>query len=508
MPTTAPALNTYIQSLPAAVASQQELQVPPVLSKLYSWHQIALSATALDHTTPFGVWASDLYAEQPGPARSSRALAIVHLAMFEAVNAISQKANSYRKIQAEILSAINLKPSDLRPETVSMDMALMQAAHDALRYVYPKKKQIFEAALAQWHVTIADSSAKQLGARVGKEAAAAVIKARTGDMSDHTEPDAPPFDAANPTKWTYDQIAPIGNPPVALGGMWSKVAPFVMTTGDQFRPKFVPPPPGDPRFISAYEEVRTLGGDPDVNSGAPRWKTATSRRGKPTTALDDANETFKAIFWAYDGTPSLCAPPRLYNMIATSVALRELPIKSLDEFARYLAIVNLALADAGISAWDAKYYFNYARPITVIRSIDFNGNAGKGDTHWTPLGAQVTNGDFSARNLTPPFPAYPSGHAVFGAALFQVMRNFFKLSMDGVPFRFVSDEYNGFNRGPGENNPRPRVVKAFPSFTAAEYENAQSRIWMGIHWAWDRDEGIKQGREVGDFVAKNALTLI
>jgi PAP2 superfamily len=130
---------------------------------------------------------------------------------------------------------------------------------------------------------------------------------------------------------------------------------------------------------------------------------------------------------------------------------------------------------------------------------------GKGDTHWTPLGAQVTNGTAASRNLTPPFPAYPSGHAVFGAALFQVMRKFWSLPDAGIPFHFVSDEFNGKNRGPGESSARPFVNRAFASFTDAELENAQSRIWMGIHWPWDRDEGVKQGRAIGDYVVANVL---
>jgi hypothetical protein len=159
--------------------------------------------------------------------------------------------------------------------------------------------------------------------------------------------------------------------------------------------------------------------------------------------------------------------------------------------ARYLALLNLVLADAGIAAWTAKYKFHLARPVTWIREHDPNKIVdGTENQNWTPLGAPTDNATPNGANLTPPFPAYPSGHAVFGGGLFQAMR---KLLGGDLKFQFVSDEYNGLNRGP-TGDVRPWVERTFASFSAAEKENGRSRIWLGIHWQFDADNGIKHCR--------------
>ena len=186
-------------------------------------------------------------------------------------------------------------------------------------------------------------------------------------------------------------------------------------------------------------------------------------------------------------------------------------IKDVDNMAQYLALINLTMADAGISAWDAKYHFLIARPITYIRGLDADGTPdGTHDPRWTPLGAPVTNGTIDGRNLTPPFPSYPSGHATFGGALFRAMTLYFKdkapammpFPDDGVAFDFVSDEYNGLNRSPGEENVRKKIVAHFNSFRDAERMNADSRIYLGIHWKFDADDGIRQGNEIANDVFK------
>src|SRR5213083_954907 len=105
-------------------------------------------------------------------------------------------------------------------------------------------------------------------------------------------------------------------------------------------------------------------------------------------------------------------------------------------------------------------------------------------------------------HFTPPFPAYPSGHAGFGAALFQILRNFY--GTDNIAFTFVSDEFNGMTRD-NKGNVRPLAPRSFSSLSEAEEENGQSRIYLGIHWAFDKTEGIAQGRRAGDFVFENAF---
>jgi hypothetical protein len=117
-----------------------------------------------------------------------------------------------------------------------------------------------------------------------------------------------------------------------------------------------------------------------------------------------------------------------------------------------------------------------------------------------PLGAPASN--LTGPNFTPPFPAYPSGHAGFGGALFQVLRRFYL--RDDIAFTFVSDEFNGVTLD-REGNLRPLMPRQFRSLSEAEEENGQSRIYLGIHWAFDKREGITQGRRVADHVFDHAF---
>ena len=123
-----------------------------------------------------------------------------------------------------------------------------------------------------------------------------------------------------------------------------------------------------------------------------------------------------------------------------------------------------------------------------------------GDPTFTPLGAPASN--LNGPNFTPPFPAYPSGHAGFGGAVLQTLRNFYET--DDIAFTFVSDEFNGRTQ---DNNGkvRPLLPRSFASLSQAEEENGQSRIYLGIHWSFDKTEGIAQGRRVANQVFDNAF---
>ena len=203
------------------------------------------------------------------------------------------------------------------------------------------------------------------------------------------------------------------------------------------------------------------------------------------------------IYWAYDGTPSLCAPPRLYNQIAMHIAAQRKT--GAMELARLLALINVAMADAGIAIWESKYHYEFWRPVTGIREPDGNPRTATEPTY-SPLGAPASN--LAGPNFTPPFPAYPSGHAGFGGALFQTLRDFY--GTDRIPFTFVSDEFNGATRD-NAGNVRPLLPRSFSSLAEAEEENGQSRIYLGIHWAFDKTEGIAQGRRVADYVFRSAF---
>ena len=159
--------------------------------------------------------------------------------------------------------------------------------------------------------------------------------------------------------------------------------------------------------------------------------------------------------------------------------------------------------------WESKYFYGYWRPVTGIREADAgtgpsglgDGNSGTdGDPDFSPLGAPASN--LQGPNFTPPFPAYPSGHAGFGGALFQTLRRFY--GSDEIPFTFVSDEFNGETLD-NQGNPRPLIPRRFRSLSEAEEENGQSRIYLGIHWSFDKTEGIAQGRRVADAVFRRAF---
>jgi hypothetical protein len=182
---------------------------------------------------------------------------------------------------------------------------------------------------------------------------------------------------------------------------------------------------------------------------------------------------------------------------------------SVVDFARLLVLVNTAMADAGMSIWESKYYYDFWRPITGIRESDAgtgptgtgDGNSlTMGDTTFAPLGAPASN--LNGPNFTPPFPAYPSGHAGFGGALFQTLRRFFRT--DAIGFTFVSDEFNGITKD-HNGNVRPYMPRYFSSFSQSEEENGQSRIYLGIHWSFDKTQGIAQGRNVANYVFDHAF---
>jgi PAP2 superfamily len=427
------------------------------MSSLRHWNEVALDASGLDHT-PTTPGDSRVFGEQLGPGRSSRAMAIVHTAIFDAMNAIIGGYQSYTGL-------------GFAPDGTSIEAAIALAAHDTLIALFPSQKDDLDATLVADLGGIPDGRAKADGITLGRLAAGKILGRRANDGSQHPEPRVGvDFITSNdPGRWRQDPVSQI---PLALGAHWGGVRPFVLKSGDQFR---VPPPPAldSAAYETAFEEVKRLGGD-----------------GLATPTLRTAEQTFVGVYWAYDGTPTLCAPPRLYNEVAAHIA--EQRGTRAIELARLLALVNVALADAGIAIWESKYHYEFWRPVTGIRAAD--------DPTFTPLGAPASN--LTGPNFTPPFPAYPSGHAGFGAALFQVLRMFY--GTDRIPFTFVSDEFNG-ETVDNQGDVRPLMSRSFASLSEAEEENGQSRIYLGIHWAFDKTEGIRQGRRVADYVFANTF---
>ena len=448
------------------------------LRRLVRWNNVAINASGFDHT-PVPAGDPRVFGEQLGPGRSAKAMAIVHIAIFDAVNAIEGGFRSFTGIPQV-------------HDTTSVDSAIAQSAHDTLIAMFPSQTAALDQELAEDLSDIPSSQAKTRGIALGQQAAAAILAMRSSDGSAHAEPvlvqDGGDWVTSNLAgRWRQDPISLIR---LALGGHWSEVDPFVLQSANQFR---APAPPSltSQAYTTAFHEVKRLGGDGIV--------TPTERT---------ADQTYIGIFWAYDGTPSLCAPPRLYNQIALTVANVRNTNKVID-LARLLALVNVSMADAGIAAWESKFHYDFWRPVGGIREADpGTGPLGQGDgnpkTHgdatFSPLGAPASN--LNGPNFTPPFPAYPSGHATFGGALFETLRNFYKT--DHIRFTFVSDEFNGVTVG-NDGQIRPFLPRTFKRLSEAEEENGQSRIYLGIHWAFDKTEGIAQGRKVADYVFENAF---
>lgn len=474
----------------SAMAVDTKIKATSTLERLLAWNDAMLDANALDHTATSG-FAGD----QQGPTRNSRAFAIIQIAVYDAVNSFNKKFEPFSP-------GISQAPSG-----ASKDAAIAYSAYTALKAMYPRQEARFDALLASDLAQI-KGNAKSIadGRAVGEAAANAILSARTNDgagpagtstvvafgaggaIADGTtnifdEPINGGQTAA--PRWAPDRgpaddgVTGIRN--AALGASWGAVTPFVLTSGDQFRiPAY--PAPGSPRFRAAYNDVFINGGE-DIEDVVGTDNTAAKQ--------------FIGNFWGYDGAPLLGTPPRLYNQVAIVVANAR-GLQDVEEYARLLALVNVTMGDAGIAAWDSKYYHNYWRPGNGIRDADADGDPMTVPLDsWRPFGASVINGEVAER-FTPPFPAYPSGHATFGAAMAQSLTSLFG---NNVRFTFVSDEYDGEgldprNGGLSVNGVRPLVPVRYRSLLGAQQENGRSRVFNGVHWEPDDTEGQNLGTAI------------
>ncbi len=456
-------------------------------ARIIFWHKVALDSVALDHTpTEEGVFPA---LSQGGPTRTSRALAMVQVAVFDALNAIDGTYNSY--------AAKRLKA----PRFASADAAVTYAAYSTLMRLYPAQEERLNAILDEEVTRIQSFTPRvsfKLGKRVGIESYKAMRDIRQNDKSNRTEPDFGEGGAVadgntthfgTPVNGGTSLIGEWQSDPntaeeafefnLALGAYWGEVTPFFLDSGDQFR---IPPPPttDSAEYAAAYAEVAALGGSPDNLNTV-------------STSSDDTR--FIGNYWGYDGVPLIGVPPRIYNQITAQLANAEYADQPI-ELARVLAMVNIGLADAGISAWDSKFFYNMWRPVVGIRAEDDNP-ATEQDVTWDPVGISVLN-TTSPLRPTPPFPSYPSGHATFGGVTFEILRDIFG---DDHSFTFVSDEYNGEGFDPFfPDAPRPFVPVRFDTLTEAQEQNGISRIYNGVHWIFDNIEGQNQGVQIGRYL--------
>jgi vanadium chloroperoxidase len=218
-----------------------------------------------------------------------------------------------------------------------------------------------------------------------------------------------------------------------------------------------PPSPEYLKYLESLEDVHRMGGAEELAS--------TKRR---------PAQTARGLFWAYDGVNLIGTPPRLYNQIVKQIAFDRRLEGSLasDEnnaqFIRLLTLVNVAMADAGIFCWRDKYKYELWRPLTGVRA-DPTGPVPDGHSRptWKVLGAPATNSNQGG--FKPPFPAYPSGHATFGAAAFQMVRLFYHQRGDMVLENIECEKEDPAHENDEHKNPNGKgVVIAAPQADDAE----------------------------------------
>jgi vanadium chloroperoxidase len=444
------------------------------------WNAVALEANRVSHSDPDK-------REQNGPTLSSRALAIVHLAMYDAFAAVVGGAGFPRYLP--------VPPPPPAVGTSARD-AVAGAAHTTLVALYKTQKDFFDAQLACFNTTDASFN---FGRAVGR----ALLNLRANDM------DARDCGYSFSLNRGRHRVDP-DNPGQGFYSPYygAQLKGFAFST----RHRLDPPPFGNGTnadYLLALRDVRARGIRPDLTATLPNALFGRRRSGL---------ETLIGIFWSYDGSNRIGTPPRFYNQIVRLVAAQQ--GNNEGQNARLFAFVNAAMADAGILAWEQKYCHDFWRPVLAIREHDeklgplaphaVNVNFNDGDPGWLPLGAQNTNSP-GMKNFTPNFPAYPSGHATFGAAALHMTRMFYGIapnnkSADSLfPGFLVSDEFNGGNR---DNNGtvRPRHTRVFPGgLFDMIIENATSRVFLGVHWifdAFDFNED-KDGNLVPDLTNEN-----
>ncbi len=392
------------------------------------------------------------------PTIISRVAAMMHIAMFEAVNIVVRKYYSYPNI---CLTHIHV------PQYISTEAAVSYAAYRVLLASYPAQASLIDEALRAALVLIKDDqTAKDNGKVLGEAIAKAVLECRANDGSSACMS----YQSGNrPGDWRSTNGASAVTPE------WRNVRPFAMERGNQFRPPF----PGN--YANQVELLRS----PEYAAQLQEVQLYGNKDSKIRTA----DQTEIAFFWANDLDGTYKPPGHLFRMTQIVSKLRNL---SLVENARLFALVAIAMADAAIVAWDAKYadnYINLWRPISGVQLADTDGNlVTREDRSWTPLSIDPKTGV----HFTPPFPAYVSGHATFGAAHAGVMRNYF--GTDNVTFELDSDDPSV-----------PYVKRRFNSFSSAALENGRSRVYLGVHYQWDADNGYDSGTKLADFVSANFL---
>jgi membrane-associated phospholipid phosphatase len=432
------------------------------------WNDVVDDLNARDHT------GSPSPGDQAGPTRTSRAGALAMLAVHDA----------FFGIQGQSTYLGSLPPADLQ---ASPRFAASVACFKVLSWLYPSHRAFLEERLANAPRDAGDTIRASL---YGRAIAEALVELRQGDdLFDEQHPSRPSY--AQTPAYGQHRVDPLNPDQGFLSPYWGTMS--LLATPSVV---FLASPPGmnadrvlnptDPVYAAHHEEVYFRGASPT----------------SPLTTREP-EETVIGYFWAYDGAQRLGTPQRLYNRIVKEISKQ----KGLSEAqnVRLLTLVNVGMADAGIHAWFYKYYYNLWRPVVGVR--EYTPTHGPGadpggarlpfsDPFWKPLGAPRTNSQGQG-SFSPGFPAYPSGHATFGAASMHLTRLYLQsigkatVNADGsddVAFDFISEELDGVSRE-DDGSVRTRHIRRFSSLLQAIVENSVSRVYLGVHWRFDGTTG-------------------
>jgi PAP2 superfamily len=385
------------------------------------WNQIAETAVkAAGHAPP--VAALDF--------------AIVHLAIYDAVQSIDRRYQPYH--------------TRVHHANGSTNAAAAKAGHDVLVGLFPTQSAMINAAYADF-MTANGIDPGDPGAQVGAQTAAAMLALRSNDG--RFPPNPPPFLGSDEIgQWRPTPSLLPGPPPSFAPGLvpWvASVTPFTMKSNSQFR---VDPPPrlSSNQWAEDYNEIKALGS-----------LTSTTR----TT-----EQTEIGYFWADSG-------PVLWQNALRYISRNYL--NDIADSARMYALAETSLADAQISCWESKYFYNFWRPITAIGLGDLDGNAQTDvDVSWQPL------------INTPNFPEYPSGHASTSGAISHVLRLFF--GSDVLNFQMTTTNANAAQK-----------TRFFTRFSQAEDEVVDARVYVGIHYRNTDRVSRTQGLRVANWIFKN-----
>ncbi|MCX5117473.1 phosphatase PAP2 family protein [Micromonospora sp. NBC_00362] len=401
-----------------------------------------------------GVLLSTYKALDLPPTSSSREAAILHAAMHDAAVSVTGVGNPYR-----VRVPVSYPGTMDNVVAPSLHAAIDRAAYDVLTALYTRHGRSFTDALngaVERRPSGVNDAEEARGDTVGAAAAAANLQARANDGSgDDTEY---PVQENVPGAWRPT------NGKAAVSPNWGLVTPFALTSGQQFRPGLPAGATGYADLLGKQEyraqvqEIRDYGGQGSV--------------------LRTPEQTQIAFFWANDLGGTYKPPGQLFSHTRIVSEQRQLGILA---NARLFGLVALALADAAIAAWDAKYQtpIDLWRPVTAIEATE-----GKG---WQPLSKTREGVPY-----TPAFPAYISGHATFAGAWSAVMKRYF--GTDAIAFDATTDDPHAMG-----------VVRHMTGFDDAAEENALSRIYLGVHYRFDADAGLATGRSVGAYVFANRL---